>query len=248
MRRYFLPINSLSSNPYNAVLAYPRPTARRIKSRITELEKIGVVSVAFWGPVRLGMLDVLGKGYSGVAVLARYEKKTAVLKIRRTDSKRSTLISEAKMLNVANALGVGPKIMMYSRNFVVMEYLQGQTIGKWAKDGALDKRNETLRTVLEDCYKLDAGGLDHGELSRISKHAIIGKHTTLIDFEGASKKRRVSNVTSASQSLFIGSYTAKMLGKVRKMPRKSALISALRCYKENPRRDTFEELLCVMRL
>ena len=32
----------------------------------------------------------------------------------------------------------------------------------------------TLRTVLENCYKLDAGGLDHGELSRISKHAIIG--------------------------------------------------------------------------
>ena len=204
--------------------------------------------MAFWGPVRLGVLDVLGKGYSGVAVLARYKKKTVVLKIRRTDSKRATLISEAKMLDVANSLGVGPKIMAYSRNFVVMEYLQGLTIGKWAENGALGKRDETLRTVLENCYKLDAGGLDHGELSRISKHAIIGKHTTLIDFEGASKKRKVSNVTSASQSLFIGSYTAKMLGKIRKVPRKSTLVSALRRYKENPSRDTFEGLLYVMRL
>ncbi len=248
MKRYFLPINTLSSSPYNTVLAYPRPTARRIKSRMVELEKIGVVSIAFWGPVRLGVLDVLGKGYSGVAVLARYKKKTVVLKIRRTDSKRATLISEAKMLDVANSLGVGPKIIAYSRNFVVMEYLQGLTIGAWAKNGALGKRNETLRTVLEDCYKLDIGGLDHGELSRISKHAIIGKHTTLIDFEGASKKRKVSNVTSASQGLFIGSYTAKMLGKVRKAPRKSTLISALRRYKENPGKETFEELLCVMRL
>ena len=62
--------------------------------------------MAFWGPVRLGVLDVLGKGYSGVAVLARYKKKTVVLKIRRTDSKRATLISEAKMLDVANSLGV----------------------------------------------------------------------------------------------------------------------------------------------
>ena len=175
MRRYFLPISALSSEPYTMVLAYPHPTARCIKSRMSELEKIGVMSVAFWGPVRLGVLDVLGKGYSGVAVLARYKKKTVVLKIRRTDSKRATLISEAKMLDVANSLGVGPKIMAYSRNFVVMEYLQGLTIGKWAENGALGKRDETLRTVLENCYKLDAGGLD--QLSRISKHAIA----TLID-------------------------------------------------------------------
>ena len=80
------------------------------------------------------------------------------------------------------------------------------------------------------------------------RHGDDIKMPTLIDFEGASKKRKVSNVTSASQGLFIGSYTAKMLGKIRKAPRKSTLISALRRYKENPGRETFEELLCVMRL
>ncbi|MDI1494811.1 MAG: serine/threonine protein kinase [Cenarchaeum symbiont of Oopsacas minuta] len=247
MKRSFLPINDLAFEPYNAVLGYPHPTTRLVKSRIAELEKLQITSVAFWGQVRLGTLDVLGKGYSGVAVIARYKKKTIALKIRRIDSKRPTLITEAKMLSAANDLGVGPKIIAYSKNFIVMEYLDGQTVGRWAENGASSK-NDILRIILEDCYKLDMGGLDHGELSRISKHAIIGKHTTLIDFEGASNKRRIANVTSASQSFFIGSYTAKMLGKICKAPRKSKLVTALRRYKENPQRSTFDELLCVMGL
>ena len=154
MRRYFLPISALSSEPYTMVLAYPHPTARCIKSRTSELEKMGVISVAFWGPVshefvlqdtssnmfdssslrmkrlvRLGVLDVLGKGYSGVAVFARYKKKTVVLKIRRTDSKRSNL--RAKML--VSFCGKLPRRIIAYRNFVVMEYLQGLTIGKWAR-------------------------------------------------------------------------------------------------------------------
>ena len=70
---------------------------------------------------------------------------------------------------------------------------------KWLTE-VLTKLKKTVKKVLEDCYRLDQLGLDHGELSNISKHVIVGKKTTLIDFESSSTNRRVSNVTSACQA------------------------------------------------
>ena len=71
----FLPISKLSEEPYSTVLAYPKPTKPKIKSRIKELKKLGIKSVSFQGELKLGTLNVLGKGYVGVVVLAKNKKK-----------------------------------------------------------------------------------------------------------------------------------------------------------------------------
>ena len=60
-----------------------------------------------------------------------------------------------------------------------MEYLDGEKIGKWIKiskiKGSVKKTKIKYEKTLEDCYNLDKIGFDHGELSSISKHVIIGK-------------------------------------------------------------------------
>ena len=123
--------------------------------------------------------------------------------------------NEAKLLKIVNSINVGPKLYDSSKNFLVIEYLDGEKIGDWIKNlsgkGSVNKLKSTIKSILEDCYKLDNIGLDHGELSSISKHVIVGKknQSTLIDFESSSTKRRVSNVTSATQAIFIGSGIAK---------------------------------------
>ncbi len=253
MQQSFLPISKLSEEPYSTVLAYPKPTKPKIKSRIKELKKLGIKSVSFQGELKLGKLNVLGKGYVGVVVLAKNKKKKVAIKIRRIDSARKEMSNEAKFLKIANNAGVGPVLIDNSKNFLVMEYLDGKRISNWVKD-LKEKKNSKLlkskiRKVLEDCYNLDRVGLDHGELSNITKHVIIGnKKTTIIDLESASIERKASNVTSATQGIFIGSGISKVVKKIYKLPPKSKIIKALRTYKHSQSRETFDNVLETLKL
>ncbi|ABK78470.1 Ser/Thr protein kinase [Cenarchaeum symbiosum A] len=219
--------------------------------RVAELEELGVTGVSFGGPVSLGGLDVLGKGYVGVVVLARMDRQTIALKIRRTDSQRDNMEGEAALLSVANKAGVGPRLVAYSRNFLAMEYLEGERIGDWVcslgEDDA-DAAGACARKILEDCYRLDEAGLDHGELSFISKHVIVGCKTTIVDFESSSTDRRPANVTSAAQAIFMGGRIARMIGRVLGQPPREELIGALRGYKQERNRGGFESLLEVLRV
>ncbi len=250
MRRYFQPISVFGAEPYSRILAYPRPSKGRISSRLKELEKLGITRVSFWGGTRIENLNILGKGYAGVVVLAKKNARVVALKIRRIDSQRECMKDEARLLHLANKAGVGPKLIASSRNFLVMEYLSGEKIGEWiagAKGGAGEIKC-IVRAVLEDCFRLDESGLDHGELNSMAKHAIVGTRTTIVDFESASTKRRVSNVTSATQGIFIGSGISKKINRTHRLPKKDRLISALRAYKKEQNRESFEGILKVLRI
>ena len=159
---------------------------------------------------------------------------------------------EAKLLQITNRCGVGPKLIDFSKNFLVMEYLEGEKIGKWIPDLKTKLRSSQIKTVikkvLEDCYKLDMIGLDHGELSRMPKHVIVGKKITIIDFESSSMERRVSNVTSATQAFFIGSGISKTVKRTYKIPEKKKIINVLRRYKMEQSRESFESLLNVLKI
>ena len=91
-------------------------------------------------------------------------------------------------------------------------------------------------------------GLDHGELSRMPKHVIVGKKITIIDFESSSMNRRASNVTSATQAFFIGSGISKTVKRTYKIPEKKKIINVLRRYKMEQSRESFESLLNVLKI
>ena len=97
MKHSFLPINELTKEPYSKILGYPKATKRQLESRVSELRKLGIKEVSFQGKTKIGTLNILGKGYVGVVVLARKNKnKKVALKIRRTDSQRNGMKEEAK--------------------------------------------------------------------------------------------------------------------------------------------------------
>lgn len=253
MQQSFLSISKLSQKPYVSIIGYPTATKNQIQLRISQMKKIGINSISFQGDLRLGTVNVLGKGYVGIVVLAKRRRKIVALKIRRTDSQRKEMKNEARLLEIANSADVGPKLFTSSKNFLVMEYLDGKKIGVWIKElkgkGSAKKLKTVIKKVLEDCYNLDKIGLDHGELSSISKHVIIGKSkTTIIDFESSSTKRKVSNVTSATQGIFIGSGISKTVKKIYKIPSKEKIINALRDYKKDPSRENFDILLKILRM
>ena len=247
-RRSFLPVSKLLDGLYGSVLAYPNPTRRLQRSRILEIERLGINSISFSGSVRLGKIDVLGKGYSAVVVIVRHRGKTRALKIRRKDASMGSLVLEAKVTKAANQVKVGPKLLAHSKNLLLMEYVKGPSIGDWVLDAKVKEITGHLRTILDDCYKLDVIGLDHGQLSNITEHVIIGKRATLVDFGKSSMNRRVSNVTSATQALFIGSHVARKIRTKKNLPTKNTIIKMLRAYKQDSDRKSFDELVSVLQL
>ena len=252
MKQSFLKINEITEPPHSNIWVYPRGTKAQIKSRIKELESLGVESVSFQGELKIGTINVLGKGYVGIVVLCKIGKKKVAVKIRRIDSQRKNLKKEAEFLTITNQFNVGPKLLGFSKNFLVIEYLDGEKIGKWInklkeKPNVAQLKN-IIKKTLTDCYKLDKIGLDHGELSNITKHVIVGKKITIIDFESSSTDRKVSNVTSATQALCIGSGISKIIGRVYKIPKKQKMITVLRRYKQEGTRESFENLLSVLKL
>ena len=250
--KQFFPVNDLANEPYSSILGYPHATKAQIKSRVKELKQLRIDGVSFEGPMTINKICVLGKGYAGIVVLAKQGTKKVALKIRRTDSPRKDMKGETVLLSAANKVRVGPKLISSSKNFVVMEFVSGKKIYDWVDElkgrGSAAKLKFVIKKVLTDCYKLDEAGIDHGELSNITKHVIVGKNITMIDFESASLERRASNVTSASQAMLIGSGLANMVNRIYKLPPKQKIISSLRTYKENRTKQSFDQVLDVLKL
>jgi putative serine/threonine protein kinase len=135
-----------------------------------------------------------------------------------------------------------------------MEFVEGLLLPKWVATlkgrGTKKRIRAVLQQILEQCWKLDRAGLDHGELSRAPRHVIVDAEDRprLVDFETASSERRTSNVTAICQFLFLGSQIAKTLRKRLGEIDDEALITSLRTYKSDRTEQSFFRILQVCRL
>jgi putative serine/threonine protein kinase len=241
-------LKKLGREPYYSIVCYPRPGRAEFKRRMRELEKLGVEALEFRGEKEAFGVRLLGKGCVGIVTLAHRSGERAALKIRRVDADRSRMQNEARMLERANSVRVGPELLGVSKNFLLMQFIEGDLLPEWISmrlGKALVKK--VLRDVLEQCWRLDDAGLDHGELSHAPKHIIIDKRDRpfIVDFEASSLSRRPSNVTSLCQFLFIsGAIARKVAEKLGEKERK-ALFEVLRSYKNDRNRENFERVLRV---
>ncbi len=246
-----MPLTQLLQERYGKVICYPRYELRELRRRVKELKKLGVKMIEFVGEKSAFDVPVLGKGCVGIVVAALTDRGRAALKVRRVDADRAGMQREAEMLRKANSVGVGPILLGISENFLMMEFVEGTLLPQWVEmlkgRGTKSRIRRVLREVLEQCWKLDELGLDHGELSRAPKHVIVGgrDNPCLVDFETASLHRRVSNVTSLCQYLFIGSQAAKTIRKKLGEISREDLIKALKTYKEGRTRENFKKVLSV---
>jgi putative serine/threonine protein kinase len=241
-------LEKLRKEPYASIICYPQPSHRELEKRFEELRGLHISSLEFRGEKQVFGVPVLGKGCVGLVVLARRNGEKAALKIRRLDADRSKMQREARLLEKANSVGVGPKLSGVSRNFLLMEYIDGYLLPAWLDENhAKAKIKAVLRGVLEQCFRLDAAGLDHGELSHAPKHIIVDKKEEpfIVDFETASLERRPSNVTSVCQFLFVGGVVADSVAEKLGSRDKKTVVEALRCYKTDRSRVNFENWLKV---
>jgi putative serine/threonine protein kinase len=233
--------------PYASVLCYPRATKVELSNRLEELRSLGVKALEFSGKSSAFDVPVLGKGYVGVVVVAHLEDQSAALKIRRVDADRADLNIEAQMLIKANAVNVGPKFFEVTKDFMLMQLIDGELLPRWLD---INKNKQVVRSVLvdvlEQCFRLDAICLDHGELSKAPKHVIVDRalKPCIVDFETSSVRRKPANVTAICQYLFssrgaIATVVAQTLGERYT----DNVIDVLRAYKKSQTRNNFEQVL-----
>lgn len=88
--------------------------------------------------------------------------------------------------------------------------------------------------MIDQTRRLDLAGLDHGELVRLRRHTLMrGFEPVIIDFESASTARRVSNVTTVVQSLFLNTQASLVVERIMGLPDRETLLSALREYRRD---------------
>jgi putative serine/threonine protein kinase len=240
-----LPTERLVEEPYASMLCYPAAVKKELKKRLSELRELGITGLEFTGEKRVQNLQVLGKGCVGVVTGARRDGERVALKIRRTDADRASMRREAGLLVRANLVDVGPRFLGASKDFLVMQFVEDELLPRWLEKKVSKARTRrVLRDVLEQCWRLDAAGLDHGELSHAPKHLIVTKEdgVFIVDFETASVNRRPSNVTSICQFLFMSHLACKVAEKLGRR-HKETLIDALRRYKRDVNRGNFEKVL-----
>jgi putative serine/threonine protein kinase len=236
--------NSLNNDTLKYLLCYPDPDSNSFKLRLNELKKLGIKILELSGPTILNGTPILGKGTRGIAVKAFSQDYEYALKIRRLDSPRRNLLNEVKIQSYVNSFGIGPKIVNYSNNFIVMELIQGKLLSDLYLMKSLNTNilRTIIKSLLYQCYRLDLNGVDHGELSDLRKHVIINNRVNIIDFDSASINRKTSNLTSCIQYLFIGGPNSKLFSKLFDIDL-DKLILLLRKYKLNKDFLTFLHLL-----
>jgi len=244
-------IEELKGTRYSRILTYPSSDDAEAEARISELTGMGTTALCFGGHTLIDGLPVLGKGCVGIVTKARIGGELVALKIRRLDANRPSMQEEARLLRVANAVNVGPRLTTATKNFIAMELFRGIPLFRWAEGSPGRKKllKHVLSNLISACFRLDSIGLDHGELSHAPKNVLVdgAGEACIVDFESASMVRRVANVTSLLQYFLFGSIS-KTLHSSMIFPSKKAVVKALSTYKQESSIESYQQLLQALKL
>ncbi len=231
------------------LLTYPLFDEITFDNRMKELSSLDINAVFSFGNVQLKFSHIIGKGSVGLVTLVKSKNKLLALKIRRTDANRVNMYDEVLYHSLANSIGIGPFLVNFSENFILMEYVKGLNIESWYDSQTSDKKLlHCTNEILRQSFLLDCLNLDHGQLSRLDRHIVVSPDglPTILDFETSSTKRRCSNVTSVSQSIFLhGPIQAKLADLINK--ERTDVIKSIKEYKKQMNRETFQCILDLLK-
>lgn len=237
------------------VLCFPRDTCNQLESRARTLREDGFDYLLESGTMILG-IRVLGKGYSAVVTIAHHKRLgLGALKILRVDSRRSSLVHEAEIMEKALPSGLPPKPLLYRDFYVFYELLPPHRCIGFAGylERLIERRDKelivrVLRRLLDRLWILDSIGVDHAEINRPHGHVFICHDTPrILDWESARLTKKPSNVTSMVSYLTYRFSRREELVEILGT-RLEELLNALRNYKETRLQDAYLSILKAMGL
>ena len=169
--------------------------------------------------------EYLAMGKRGVIFKFTKNKKEYIIKVKRESSEAQNRIeNEGNFLKLLNKHKIGPKLIEYDRDHLVMEFIKGKLIKEYKKIP-----NNILKQVLKQCYILDTLKINKFEMHKPLKHIIIYRNkVTMIDFERCTYTDKPKNVTQFCE------YINRNKKRIKK--------SLLQEYKKDMSKKNFEKL------
>ena len=156
---------------------------------VRQLWLLGVEPVE-GGSLLFNGVRLVGKGQNSVVIMCRAGGVLASCKVRRGDASKGDLLREAEMLARANSVGVGPRLLAYTRDVIVYEYVEGVPIDEWWRGAPRDARLAVARELVRQALLLDSVWVRHNQLVRGREHVLVaGGRPVIIDFEAATEGR-----------------------------------------------------------
>jgi len=189
------------------------------------------------------------QGQTALIHRGRLLDKLVIIKTLRKDksiNRDDPLIIEGETLKKLNRKSVGPQLIEYDKDFVVMEYISGCTLFEYIESHASKKTKEVLQNIIYQYHIIDQEELDKRESHKIPKHIIIGNAVVLIDFEKTRVSSKPKNVSG-----FIGALYAERFQKVLQahlVDLASIEVTTVYCksYIINPCDNTLDKLIGAM--
>jgi len=142
-------------------------------------------------------LRYLTRGKRSWIFKGKFGNKDCVVKVKRPDSAANAPEKEGKMLKIVNRLGLGPKLLFASGDFVVYEYVPGRYLEDVLAKTTTKAKKALLRQLFEQAFVLDRAGLAKEEMLRPLKNVIVTPkgRVVMIDFERTHRVKKPRNVT-----------------------------------------------------
>lgn len=149
-------------------------------------------------------MKYLAEGKRGIAYLAKLRNKKVVIKIKREDSRAlNSIKNEVYWLKRLNKHNMGPKLIDYGENYLVIGYIKGKRFIDYFKETKDKKKlNKIIINIFNQCYMMDKLKVNKYEMHNPYKHIIIQKgRPVMIDFERCRKTNKPKNITQFCQFL-----------------------------------------------
>ena len=111
------------------------------------------------------------------------------------------ILKEVTFLKRANKLGIGPKYISHTKDYVLMEFVEGVIWQHWVKTASKKDIRCVLADVMKQCELLDSENMTKQEMTNPTKHIIIRPKGSacLLDFERTTITNRGKNVGQFEQ-------------------------------------------------
>ena len=168
---------------------------------LRQLEGKGIESIQYYTAGKRGLI------YRGVLDCNQFVKKfiplrkkyiSVAIKIKKEESKASdTIAREAAWLEKLNRLGIGPKLLFSTAEFVVTDFIEGENLPEWLENHSSEEIRIVLVQTLDQCFVLDRQKITKEEMHHPYKHIIVNRFQkpVLIDFERCHETEKPQNVT-----------------------------------------------------
>ncbi len=181
----------------------------------------------------------IAKGKRSFVFKGTYKGKECALKV--PTSQHYIPHEEAEWLNEVNAFHIGPTLYKEEKDFIIMEWIDGQRIIAYLD--SINDREKQKKVFMETLNKmriLDKKGITKEEMHSPLKHIIVQNNKPrLIDFERCHKGEQPKNVTQFVQFLLSNAIKKR---SVTIETNRNKVIPLLQQYKETYQEEAFNRL------